>query len=91
MPAGWVSNTNAGQNYQCGPDSLWHHDPRLAANIIIKDLAEHKNGQNFTYTGNLMNYVWGAGQSGRRSITIRKVTVPARKLANALTTSPFRQ
>jgi hypothetical protein len=63
----WYQDTSTGQWYQCNSSGMWAtvgSGPLTLGGTLIKDLAEHKNGQNFLYTGNLMNYVWAQAQAG---------------------------
>ena len=63
----WYTDSSANQNYQCTSSGVWAATSSAIPNIgnpVFKDLAEHKNGQFFTYTGNLMNYSWAQAQSG---------------------------
>jgi len=62
------------QWYQCGSDLAWHTTASTPFNCnagtavcgspFFKDIAEHKNGLNFTYIGNVLNYSWAQAQSG---------------------------
>jgi hypothetical protein len=63
----WYTDTSTGLFYQCNSSGVWATSasgPPNIGNPLVKDLAEHKNGQNFLYSGNLMNYVWAQAQSG---------------------------
>jgi hypothetical protein len=63
----WYTDTGASQNYQCSSSGTWAATTAAVpakGSPFFKDLAEHKNGQNFVYSGNLFNYSWAQAQSG---------------------------
>ncbi len=62
----WYQDTNASQWYQCNSSGNWAAVGSGPAfnNPTVKDMAEHKSGRYFTYSGNLFNYVWAQAQQG---------------------------
>ena len=61
----WYHDTAGSQWYRCGSGGTWGavgSGPNY--NPTIKNMAEHKSGTYFTYTGNIFNYNWAQAQSG---------------------------
>jgi hypothetical protein len=57
----------AGQNYRCGSNGQWATTgASLPATLYtVKNMAEHKSGRYFTYSGNVFNYSWVSAQTGQ--------------------------
>lgn len=62
----WYRDTMAAQNYRCGSNGLWAttgaSPPSGIITLSFKDLAEHKNGCDFLYDGNIFRYAFIGGQ-----------------------------
>jgi hypothetical protein len=58
------SGYTAPQLYQCQPTGLWASVGGAASytTLSFKDMAEHKNGRDFAYVGNLFRYTFTGGQ-----------------------------
>lgn len=93
----WYYNSAASQWYQCNSSGIWATVPYgpTFSQPTVKDMAEHKSGTHFTYTGNLFNYVWASAQSGEvfnnsqepgsgAGIANDHITVQNNKMAHAL-------
>jgi hypothetical protein len=64
----WYTNTMSGQKYRCNSSGVWSTTALTYPGYgspTVKAGFEHKNGQNFLYSGNVMNYNWAAAQQGQ--------------------------
>lgn len=63
----WYLDTSTMQQYQVNASGVWAttgSSPSVPGGAAFIDLAEHKNGQNLKYIGNVMNGSWVQRQSG---------------------------